>query len=75
MDSSTYVPSQPNIIQFTDPTANVNDQPVNYGSQLFDVMNAVSDKVGGVEYLIGKYATLKSMTIRDTDTFSVNFGK
>ncbi len=54
MDSSTYSPGQPDIIEFTDPTANVNDQPVTYGPQLFEVMNAVSDKVGGAEYLIGE---------------------
>ena len=58
MDSSTYVPGQSSIIEFTNPDANVNDQPVNYGPQLFDVMNAVSDKVGGTEFLIGVYASL-----------------
>lgn len=59
MDSSTYVPGQPDIIEFTNPNANVNDQPVNYGPQLFEVMNAVSDKVGGVEYLIGECTAFK----------------
>ena len=53
MDSSTYVPSQENIIQFTDPNANSNDQPVNYGAQLFEVMKGISSQVGGVQYLIG----------------------
>ncbi|RPD66740.1 hypothetical protein L226DRAFT_476575 [Lentinus tigrinus ALCF2SS1-7] len=53
MDSSTYVPNQPDIIEFTDPTANFNDQPVNYGPQLFDVMKGVSSAVGGAQYLIG----------------------
>ena len=52
MDSSTYVPGQPQIIQFTDPNANVNDQPVNYGSTLFDVMKQTSDKIGA-QWLIG----------------------
>lgn len=52
MDSSTYVPSQQQIINFTDPTANVNDQPVTYGSVLFNIMKATSDKVG-VQWLIG----------------------
>ena len=54
MDSSTYTPDQPAFIQFTDPTANSNDQPVDYSSQLWTVMNAVSDKVGGAEYLVGE---------------------
>ncbi|EJF62805.1 hypothetical protein BD309DRAFT_1015125 [Dichomitus squalens] len=53
MDSSTYVPSQPDIVEFTDPNANSNDQPVNYGPQLFDVMKGVSSQVGGAQYLIG----------------------
>ncbi|CDO71397.1 Glycoside Hydrolase Family 79 protein [Trametes cinnabarina] len=53
MDSSTYVPSQQEIIQFTNPNANFNDQPVNYGPQLFDVMKGVSSAVGGAQYLIG----------------------
>ncbi|CAL1701104.1 unnamed protein product [Somion occarium] len=53
MDSSTYVPDQQDIIQFTNPNANSNDQPVNYGPALFDVMNTVSDMAGEVEYLIG----------------------
>ncbi|KAH8106024.1 hypothetical protein BXZ70DRAFT_917827 [Cristinia sonorae] len=53
MDSSTYVPDQPDIIEFTDPNANSNDQPVNYGEKMFEAMNALSDKVGGAEYLIG----------------------
>ena len=53
MDSSTYVPGQQQIIQFTDPTANVNDQPVTYGSALFDLMKASSDKIGGSQWLIG----------------------
>ncbi|PSR75048.1 hypothetical protein PHLCEN_2v9378 [Hermanssonia centrifuga] len=53
MDSSTYIPDQQQIIEFTDPTANVNDQPVSYGSVLFDVMKATSDTIGGVDWLIG----------------------
>ena len=55
MDSSTYVPSQQQIIQFTDPTANVNDQTVSFGSVLFDVMKNADTKVGSAEWLIGKH--------------------
>ena len=55
MDSSTYVPGQQgSLIQFTDPGANVNDQPVDFGPQLFDVMNAMNEDVGGISYLIGE---------------------
>lgn len=58
MDSSTYVPDQKDIVEFTDPNANSNDQPVNYGEQLFEVMNAMSDKVGGAEYLVGEFSVI-----------------
>ena len=54
MDSSTYVPGQPAILELTDPTANVNDQPVDFGDQVFDVMSGMSRAVGGVQYLIGE---------------------
>ena len=55
IDSSTYVPGQQgSLIQFTDPGANVNDQPVDFGPQLFDVMNAMNEDVGGISYLIGE---------------------
>ncbi|KAH9927198.1 glycoside hydrolase superfamily [Epithele typhae] len=53
MDSSTYVPGQADLIHFTDPDANANDQPIDFGAQLFDTMNAMSDAVGGAEYLVG----------------------
>ena len=54
MDSSTYIPDQQDILVFTDPTANINDQPVDFGPQLFDVMKGMSDSIGGAEYLIGE---------------------
>lgn len=53
MDSATYVPSQETMIVNTDPNANSNDPIINFGPSLFDVMNAVSSKVGGAQYLIG----------------------
>lgn len=53
MDSSTYVPDQTEIIKFTDPNANVNDQPVSYGSVLFDVMKNASARVDTAQWLIG----------------------
>ncbi|KAI0628062.1 glycoside hydrolase family 79 protein, partial [Trametes polyzona] len=53
MDSSTYMPTHQEIIEFKNPSANSNDQPVNYGSQLFDVMKGVSSAIGGAQYLIG----------------------
>lgn len=54
MDSSNYVPSQPSpMIQLIDNAANVNDQPVNYSSILWDVMDKVSSDIGGASYLLG----------------------
>ena len=53
MDSSTYVPSQQGIVAFENPAANSNDQSVDYGPELFDVMNGVSKQIGGAQYLIG----------------------
>ncbi|KAI0643529.1 hypothetical protein C8Q79DRAFT_1012806 [Trametes meyenii] len=45
--NSAYVPDQTEIIQVTDPNANSNDRPVNYGPQLFEVMKSVSSAVNG----------------------------
>ncbi|EKM59829.1 glycoside hydrolase family 79 protein [Phanerochaete carnosa HHB-10118-sp] len=53
MDSSTYVPDQQQILVFTNPAANVNDQTVSFGSVLFDVMNTTGTMLGGIEWLIG----------------------
>lgn len=53
MDSSTYIPDQQEIIKFTNPYANVNDQSVSFGSVLFDVLKTAGSKIGGVEWLIG----------------------
>ncbi|EIN10839.1 hypothetical protein PUNSTDRAFT_85214 [Punctularia strigosozonata HHB-11173 SS5] len=53
MDSSTYVPDQSTMLVFTDPTANFNDQPVNFGPVLYDVMKQVSDDVDGISYVVG----------------------
>lgn len=53
MDSSTFNKSQTQFSAFTDPNANWNDQPVDYGPLVFKVMDAVSKRLGGVEYLIG----------------------
>ncbi|KAI0700786.1 glycoside hydrolase family 79 protein [Cytidiella melzeri] len=52
MDSSTYIPDQQQVISFTDPTANVNDQPVTYGQVLFDIMKTTSDTVNS-QWLMG----------------------
>lgn len=58
MDSSTFVQNQTTFSTFANPAANSNDQPVDYGPLVFKVMHAVSQRLAGVEYLIGKLETL-----------------
>ena len=53
MDSSTFNESQTQFSVFTNPSANWNDQPVNYGTLVFKVADAVGKRLGGAEYLIG----------------------
>jgi len=54
MDSSNYIPSQGSpMIQMLGNAANSNDQPVNYGPGLWDVMDKVASDIGGASYLIG----------------------
>ncbi|KAG6911248.1 hypothetical protein DXG01_003115 [Tephrocybe rancida] len=54
MDSSVYVPEMTTpMLQLTQSAANSNNQPVNYGPMLWEVMKKVADNVGGAEYLIG----------------------
>lgn len=64
MDSSTYIPDQQEIIKFTDPNANVNDQPVSYGAELFKIMKAASDSVNSVEWLIGGCLSVARRCVR-----------
>ena len=63
MDSSTYVPDQQQIIEFTDPTAGKDDQPVTYGGALFDIMKTTSDKVN-TQWLIGACTATRAFTSR-----------
>jgi hypothetical protein len=53
MDSSTWVPDQTQEIILTDPNAYFNDVPTDFGPMLFDVMNAMYDKVGSMQFIIG----------------------
>jgi hypothetical protein len=57
MDSSIFNETQTQFSVFTDPNANWNDQPVNYGPPVFEVMGTVGKRLGGVEYLIGESVT------------------
>lgn len=53
MDDSLFNPSQTEMITFTTPAANFNDQPVTYGPVLYDVLAEVGKRIGGAQYLIG----------------------
>ena len=53
MDASTYDPNQSPMIILTDPNAYFNDVPVSLGPVFFDVLNAMADTVGEMQYIIG----------------------
>ncbi|RDB16372.1 Beta-glucuronidase [Hypsizygus marmoreus] len=53
MDGSTYVPNLSTFLEFIDPDAYFNDIPVKFGPIMFDVMNAMSDKIGPMQFTIG----------------------
>ncbi|KAG5730384.1 hypothetical protein E4T56_gene11605 [Termitomyces sp. T112] len=54
MDSSVYVPElMTPMIQNISTDADSDNQPVNYGPMLWNVMKKVGDNVGGADYLIG----------------------
>ncbi|KAG6818333.1 hypothetical protein H0H93_005919, partial [Arthromyces matolae] len=53
MDGSTYVPNLKSFLEFTDPNAYFNDVPVNFGPIMFDVMNAMYDAVGPMQFILG----------------------
>ncbi|KAF8165534.1 glycoside hydrolase family 79 protein [Crassisporium funariophilum] len=54
MDSSVYVPDQGSpMTQLIAGSANANNQPVNYGPFLWDVLDKVASDIGGAAYLIG----------------------
>lgn len=53
MDSSTFVLNQTQMIILTDPNADYNDVPVDFGPTFFDVLNAMADAVGEMMFTIG----------------------
>ncbi|KAH7929220.1 hypothetical protein BV22DRAFT_1003143 [Leucogyrophana mollusca] len=53
MDGSTFVPDQTQMIILTDPNAYYNDVPVDFGPTFFDVLNAMADDVGEMQFMIG----------------------
>ncbi|EPQ59016.1 hypothetical protein GLOTRDRAFT_70128 [Gloeophyllum trabeum ATCC 11539] len=55
MDDSSFLPAQSSpLINFTNPQANANDQPVTFGPPLFALLSTVAGSVrGGAQYLLG----------------------
>ncbi|KAF9534711.1 glycoside hydrolase family 79 protein [Crepidotus variabilis] len=55
MDTSKYISTQksPMIQRIGTAAASADNQPVNYGPVLWDVLSKVSTSVGGVNYLVG----------------------
>lgn len=56
MDSSVYVPTQTSpMTQSINNSSDSNDQPVNFGPVLWDVLDQVGSSIGGATYLIGTF--------------------
>ena len=53
MDDSVYVANQSDMITITNPNAYFNDIPVDFGPVFWEVLNAMSDRVGEMQFIIG----------------------
>jgi len=53
MDSAIYVANQTQMIIVTDPNGDPDDIPVDFGPVLFDVLNAMSNAVGEMQFVVG----------------------
>ena len=63
MDSSVYVPTQTSpYIQPISGLGTPDDQPVNFGPVLWDVLDQVGSAIGGATYLIGTFFETNSLT-------------
>lgn len=67
MDSAIYVANQAQMIIVTDPNADPDDIPVDFGPVLFDVLNAMSNAVGEMQFVIG----LSMRTANDTNAIEL----
>ncbi|PPQ65943.1 hypothetical protein CVT26_010705 [Gymnopilus dilepis] len=64
-DDSTYVSSQTTVMeQFISNAADSDDQPVDYGPVLWDVLSKVSSDIGGAAYLI-------ALSLRDPNSTDI----
>ena len=57
MDSSVFMENQTEFTVPINSGNNSNDQPVDFGPLVFKVLHDVSNRLGGVEYLIGEPET------------------
>jgi hypothetical protein len=55
VDSSIFDESQTQFSIPSDSSTNADDQPVSYGPLVFKVMDAVAERLGGVDYLFGEF--------------------
>ena len=54
MDVSTYIKSQTQFLNITDPNAQKDHIPVDFGPTLLYVLSQVGKDIGGVEYIMGE---------------------
>lgn len=53
MDASTYVPDQTEMIKITESSEGSNIVSCDFGPTIFDVMNAMADTVGEMQFILG----------------------
>src|SRR5258705_6817479 len=53
MDNSTYKRDQKEMIVFTNSSTSSDNVPVDFGPVFFKVLNAMADKVGEMQFIIG----------------------
>ena len=60
VDVSTYIKSQTQFLNITDPNAQKDHIPVNFGPTLLTVISKVGKDIGGVEYIVGEFLVFLS---------------
>ena len=58
MDDSVFNSTQAEMIVYTGAALSPHDQPVSYGPVFYDVLGDLAPKIGGAEYLIGKFKSV-----------------
>lgn len=73
MDDTSYDPNQAEMIVLTGINNTANKQPAILGPAYFDTLKAVSDDLGGAQYLIGE-ASSDNLTFSIFTAPSARFG-